>query len=243
MLCLIESIHNHKKIYCSFVYASNFGMERRGLWKELLMAKICTSGNPWVLMGDFNVTLNVSKHSAGKSTIDVDMEDFLECVNNIEMEDVCSTRMYFTWIKSPKKPSTSVMKKLDRVMANDLFMDKYNQAYAIKEIFYLLWRKDGNLKIQVDDEVKLLYQMVKIDWLNEGDMNSAYFHKVVKSRKSKNRILSIKSKAGIIVEGKKVVDEFVNHFEVFLGQSSPVKSIEEIGNIFTSKLTTEEAFL
>nr|GEU39211.1 RNA-directed DNA polymerase, eukaryota, reverse transcriptase zinc-binding domain protein [Tanacetum cinerariifolium] len=83
--------------------------------------------------------------------------------------------------------------------------------------------------------------MAKIEWLNEGDRNSAYFHKVVKSRKNKNRILSIKNKAGTIVEGKKVVDEFVNHFEVFLGQSSPVKSTEEIGNIFTSKLSTEEA--
>ncbi|GKC14605.1 RNA-directed DNA polymerase, eukaryota, reverse transcriptase zinc-binding domain protein, partial [Tanacetum coccineum] len=305
MLCLIESIHNHKKIYFSFVYASNFGMERRGLWKELHMPKICTSGTPRVLMGDFNVTLNVSEHSAGKSTIDGDMEDFMDCVNNIEVEDVCSTGMHFTWIKSPKKPSTSVMKKLDRVMANDLFMDEYNQAYAVfhpfltsdhsphvmviplamekkkksfkfanfvadKGNFLPVVEKGWNLETQGCHMFKLVkkLRMLKVSlnklyWkdgnvfdnvvklrdklkaaqieVNEGDRNSAYFHKVAMSRKSKNRILSIKSKAGTIVEGKKVVDEFVNHFEVFLGQSSPVKSIEEIGNKFTSKLTTEEA--
>ncbi|GJT23294.1 hypothetical protein Tco_0893231 [Tanacetum coccineum] len=55
------------------------------------MAKMCTSGNPWILMRDFNVTLNVSEHTVGKSTMDGDMEEFIECVNKIEVEDVCST--------------------------------------------------------------------------------------------------------------------------------------------------------
>nr|GEZ72753.1 RNA-directed DNA polymerase, eukaryota, reverse transcriptase zinc-binding domain protein [Tanacetum cinerariifolium] len=62
MLCLIENIHDHRKLYCSFVYALNSGTERRDLWNELQIAKVCTNGIPWILMGDFNVTLSLSEH-------------------------------------------------------------------------------------------------------------------------------------------------------------------------------------
>ncbi|GJV20746.1 hypothetical protein Tco_1369766 [Tanacetum coccineum] len=39
--------------------------------------------------------------------------------------------MHYTWIKSPSSPATSVMKKLDRVLANEEFLDKYNQAFVV----------------------------------------------------------------------------------------------------------------
>ncbi|GKD36589.1 RNA-directed DNA polymerase, eukaryota, reverse transcriptase zinc-binding domain protein, partial [Tanacetum coccineum] len=45
-----------------FIYAANTGMERRILWRDLEMAKIITKGNPWVMMGDFNVTLKLDEH-------------------------------------------------------------------------------------------------------------------------------------------------------------------------------------
>ncbi|GKE11367.1 RNA-directed DNA polymerase, eukaryota, reverse transcriptase zinc-binding domain protein [Tanacetum coccineum] len=146
ILCLIENIHDHKKLYCSFIYASNYGKEMRDLWIDLSMAKMCTSRNPWILMGDFNVTLNVSEHTVGKSTMDGDMEEFMECVNKIEVEDVCSTGLYFTWIKSPKKPCTSVMKKLDRIMANDVFMEEYCHAHAVFHPFLV---SDHSLAVMI----------------------------------------------------------------------------------------------
>nr|GEX17601.1 hypothetical protein [Tanacetum cinerariifolium] len=65
MLCLIESVHDNRKLYCSFVYASNSRIERRILWDELQIAKACTIGRPWILMGDFNVTLSLSEDTAG----------------------------------------------------------------------------------------------------------------------------------------------------------------------------------
>ncbi|GJR87832.1 hypothetical protein Tco_0211843 [Tanacetum coccineum] len=129
-------------------------------------------------MGDFNITLNVGEHSSGRSNVDGDMEDFIDCINNIEDEDMCWTGMHFTWIKSPNRPYPFNAAK--KAIASEV-LDNYN--------------------VDVNDEVKLLYQMAKIDWLNEGNRNTAYFHKVVKSRKSKNMILSIKNKVGIVVEG------------------------------------------
>lgn len=46
------------------IYASNSGIERRKLWKDLEQ-KVVTTGNLWVILGDFNVTLNVNEHSNG----------------------------------------------------------------------------------------------------------------------------------------------------------------------------------
>nr|GEZ02402.1 RNA-directed DNA polymerase, eukaryota, reverse transcriptase zinc-binding domain protein [Tanacetum cinerariifolium] len=84
----------NEKIYCSFIYADN---------------------------KDFNVTLKPDEHSAGSSVISGDMKEFIDCVNAIEVEDVCSTGMHYTWIKSPSSPATSVMKKLNRVLADKDF--------------------------------------------------------------------------------------------------------------------------
>nr|GFB13753.1 hypothetical protein [Tanacetum cinerariifolium] len=35
------------------------------------------------------------------------MQDLIECANNTEMEDIKSTGLFFTWIKSPSKPDTN----------------------------------------------------------------------------------------------------------------------------------------
>nr|GEY29590.1 hypothetical protein [Tanacetum cinerariifolium] len=64
--------------------------------------------------GDFNVTLKPDEHSGGSSVISGDMQEFIDCVNAIEVEDVCSTGMHYTWIKSLSSPATSVMKKINR---------------------------------------------------------------------------------------------------------------------------------
>ncbi|GKB10355.1 RNA-directed DNA polymerase, eukaryota, reverse transcriptase zinc-binding domain protein [Tanacetum coccineum] len=131
MLCLIENIKDHSKVFCSFIYASNSSSERRELWKELDMDKNSISDNPWIQMGDFNVFLYLNEHTAGRSTIDGDMQEFMKCVNSIRIEDVCSSGLHFTWFKSPSSPTTIVMKKLDGIMANEKFIGTYSQAFAI----------------------------------------------------------------------------------------------------------------
>ncbi|GJW76252.1 RNA-directed DNA polymerase, eukaryota, reverse transcriptase zinc-binding domain protein [Tanacetum coccineum] len=123
-------------IWCKcFIYADNKGMDRRILWNDLQIAKCSTVGYPWVIIGDFNVTLNVEEHSAGRSTISNDMQDFIDCVNNIGVEDLCMSGMFYTWIKSPFNPNTSILKKLDRVMANDELTTKYNNAHVVFHLF------------------------------------------------------------------------------------------------------------
>ncbi|GKA92513.1 putative RNA-directed DNA polymerase [Tanacetum coccineum] len=58
----------------------------------------------------------------------------------------------------------------------------------------------------------------KIEWLKLGDANTAYFHKVVKSQASRNRIDSITNSQGLCIDGDQVPLAFVDHYTAFLGQ-------------------------
>ncbi|GKA04436.1 RNA-directed DNA polymerase, eukaryota, reverse transcriptase zinc-binding domain protein [Tanacetum coccineum] len=127
MLCLIESIPNKMKVFCSFVYAANSGMERRNVWNDLCMDKNITANHPWLIMGHFNVTFKCNEHSFGGSTITSDMQEFINCVNTIKVEDIC---LFYTWIKSPSNPNTRLLKKFDIAMVNEELILKYPMANA-----------------------------------------------------------------------------------------------------------------
>ncbi|GKF66938.1 RNA-directed DNA polymerase, eukaryota, reverse transcriptase zinc-binding domain protein, partial [Tanacetum coccineum] len=59
-----------------------------------------------------------------------DMTDFQECIEKIEIEDVKSCGNHFTWIKRRHNPDNSILKKIDRIMANDNFIGKFNNSTA-----------------------------------------------------------------------------------------------------------------
>ncbi|GJX36323.1 RNA-directed DNA polymerase, eukaryota, reverse transcriptase zinc-binding domain protein [Tanacetum coccineum] len=84
---------------------------------------------------DFNVTLNPNEHSARSSSITTDMMEFKDCINQVEVEDLSSVGLYFTWKKNLQKVKlgdySGILKKLDRVLVNEDFISKYPQARAI----------------------------------------------------------------------------------------------------------------
>ncbi|GJR86258.1 hypothetical protein Tco_1145333 [Tanacetum coccineum] len=57
-------------------------MEATEVYKNMI------KGNTWVLMGDWNVSLNVSDHSEGGACKTNDMLEFQECLKEIEVEDI-----------------------------------------------------------------------------------------------------------------------------------------------------------
>ncbi|GJZ82023.1 RNA-directed DNA polymerase, eukaryota, reverse transcriptase zinc-binding domain protein [Tanacetum coccineum] len=135
MLCVAESTDNKLISFLTFVYASNSGMERRSLWKDLNRHKVITNGHPWAISGDFNVTLNPNEHSVGSSSITNDMVEFKDCINQVEVEDLSSAGLHFTWTKNLQKVKlgdySGILKKLDRIMISEDFLNNYPQAHAI----------------------------------------------------------------------------------------------------------------
>ncbi|GJR75133.1 RNA-directed DNA polymerase, eukaryota, reverse transcriptase zinc-binding domain protein [Tanacetum coccineum] len=95
--------------------------------------------------------------------------------------------------------------------------------------------------VAVKDEEKLLAQKARIDWLNEGDKNSAFFHKVIKGRRSRNRVHSISDENGTLFKGEDVPKQFVKHFQQFLGTASNVLEIYNPSDLFSNSLNPDEA--
>ncbi|GJW32958.1 hypothetical protein Tco_0052990 [Tanacetum coccineum] len=308
----VKIIHkvSGRELFCSFVYANNLPVARRSLWADLELHKNVTRGKPWILMGDFNVALNLEDYSSGPSKLNYAITDFKDCVYNIEVMDINSSGLHFTWNQKPKG-GCGLLKKLDRIMGNTEFIDAFPGAYALfqpyrisdhspavlnipnlpfnkpkpfkffnflahksqfrellssvwsvnvdghkmyqvvsklkalKKPFRKLLHDQGNLHDRVNklrfeldevqkaldlnpndlslredeavyvqafseaklDEERFLKQKAKIEWLEVGDSNSAYFHKSVKSRIHRSRIDVIMNSDNIEVTGSNSIFE------------------------------------
>ena len=75
-----------------------------------------------------------------------------------------------------------------------------------------------------------------MEWLNEGDKNYAYFHQVVKGRKYRNHIHSVCDERGIRYEGEEVAEQFVSHFQKFLGDNREVTPINDLNDLIQLKV-------
>lgn len=345
MLLLVETSCQKTRFFCTIVYASNSGSERRKLWKELRSYKLVTNGTAWVILGDFNVTLDVSEQSNGSSVCSNDMIEFKSCVEEVEIDDLLSSGFHFTWTKSLRNPNCATLKKLDRVMVNEDFLDTFSSAHSVflpyiisdhsptvliipsggkkkksafrmsnfiteKEEFLQLvrteWEKDiagfymfkvsqkmkllkhklhklswknGNVHERVNtlresikeaqqevdknpfnedvkkksclllqeyceavkDEESLLLQKAKIDWLKDGDRNTKFFHKIIKERQHKSRIMEICDENGKRYDKEQVAEQFLKHFTKFLGTKDNVAEFKCNQVTFPNKLSNEEA--
>ncbi|GJT58681.1 RNA-directed DNA polymerase, eukaryota, reverse transcriptase zinc-binding domain protein [Tanacetum coccineum] len=74
----------------------------------------------------------------------------------------------------------------------------------------------------VTDEEKLLAQKARIKWLNEGDKNSSYFHKVIKGRRSRNRV-------DVICDERAILDD-EGLFSTMLNQDEAEDMIRVVSN-------------
>nr|GEU72208.1 hypothetical protein [Tanacetum cinerariifolium] len=119
-----------KEIFCSFIYGHNRYTNRKDLWDNLCAHNYYIRSRPWCLLGDFNAALFVNDSIAGSSNVDIAMREFKECVDVIEVMDVPSSGLHFTWNQKPKG-FDGILKKIDRVLSNMHFSDVFVGAHAI----------------------------------------------------------------------------------------------------------------
>ncbi|GJW65932.1 RNA-directed DNA polymerase, eukaryota, reverse transcriptase zinc-binding domain protein [Tanacetum coccineum] len=70
--------------------------------------------------------------------------------------DICSTGFYFTWTKSLKNPESAVLKKLDRMMVNEEFIQKFCRANGIFHPF-LISDHSAALLIKVSQKSSIFF--------------------------------------------------------------------------------------
>ncbi|GKG10907.1 RNA-directed DNA polymerase, eukaryota, reverse transcriptase zinc-binding domain protein, partial [Tanacetum coccineum] len=92
--------------------------------------------SPWIILSDFNATLDPSEKSSSGSKVTTSINDFRECVTDIDMEDIDMSGLKFTWNKRLGK-SGGLLKKLDRVMVNPDFMSSFLTSYVVFLLFMM----------------------------------------------------------------------------------------------------------
>ncbi|GKC11853.1 RNA-directed DNA polymerase, eukaryota, reverse transcriptase zinc-binding domain protein [Tanacetum coccineum] len=78
------------------------------------------------------------------------------------------------------------------------------------------------------EEDNMLYQKAKVEWLNEEDRNTFFFHKVLKERKHRSKIMAIYDESRKRYENEEVADQFLKHFKEFLGKEDKKVSDKEV---------------
>ncbi|GKA50952.1 probable kinetochore protein NUF2 [Tanacetum coccineum] len=124
------------------------------------------------------------------------------------------------WLKAERKEVFCSF-----IYAHNRILSKYVQLY--RDAIHLEPKTKGN-------------EWPKIQWFKEGDSNSAYFHKVVKSRVSRSRIDVVTNIEGVVFENNEVSDAFVSHYETFLGLAGETNSFNT-ANLFTKCLNEQVA--
>ncbi|GJV27544.1 putative RNA-directed DNA polymerase [Tanacetum coccineum] len=130
MNLFVEAVNGHQRFFCSFIYAHVKSSGRKALWRDLIVHSLAVNDNPWTLLGDFNIILEPSERSMGSSIVIDEMEDFRDCLCKIKVVDLIMSGLQFTWNKSPGNPCGLLM-KLDRVMGNVHFLEKFLNANAL----------------------------------------------------------------------------------------------------------------
>uniref|UniRef100_A0A803PR61 Reverse transcriptase domain-containing protein n=1 Tax=Cannabis sativa TaxID=3483 RepID=A0A803PR61_CANSA len=112
--------------FVTVVYAANDRATRKILWKDL--CDLRTGGN-WVVMGDFNFILAKDERIGIRTKTYPDTE-FLQCVNHCQLEDVKSSGNFFTWTNK-QHGHDKIFSKIDRIMGNQTWINKYEFAEAV----------------------------------------------------------------------------------------------------------------
>lgn len=85
------------------------------------------------------------------------------------------------------------------------------EAQAMKELNLLLRKEEAQLR-----------QKARIQWLNLGDSNNAYFHRVVKGRNATKTIRSLVTRDGVrATKMDEIKAEAINYFQSLLGTTCP----------------------
>ncbi|GJR02332.1 RNA-directed DNA polymerase, eukaryota, reverse transcriptase zinc-binding domain protein [Tanacetum coccineum] len=247
------------------------GFERRLLWVDLENEKRYVNGNPWCLSGDMNVTLHPNEHSSGSSimTADIVMSNmdfighypkahakFLPYIisdhsPSVLCNEINGTLMYqvvqkIKKLKSPLnhlgwckgsifKRVISLREQLQKIQT-EIDGDPHNPS--LREMEANLVKEFHEAEA---DEEKFLFQQAKIKWLSEGDKNSSFFHKVLKGRSNKSKILSLCDSNGVYHDEDQIPGLFLRHYEDFLGTTYPVQVMENCDDLFKTKISPEAA--
>ncbi|XP_074305552.1 uncharacterized protein LOC141640770 [Silene latifolia] len=95
-------------------------------------------------------------------------------------------------------------------------------------------------KVLDEARVAFLAQKAKVNWLEEGDDNTAFFHSTIKKRRVSNKVVQIEDETGnVLTQIQDINAAFENYYIQLLGTSCPVKGVHH-PTIRHSTILTEQ---
>ncbi|XP_042483605.1 uncharacterized protein LOC122063975 [Macadamia integrifolia] len=251
ILCIAEPMIEHISVsitwdsitaQISFVHASSFRAERRSLWMKL-MADSPQSPTPWVIMGDFNATLQ-SHEKRGPGNFSMgSAAEFGAMVDACVMAQVPSFGLKFTWSNNRRRGNVHAV--LDRSFCNDEWISQFQDC--AQTVLDRIAFDHAPIMVQLDIEAnglddhsfageadaktslikaldlheKLWVEKAKIRWMKQGDRNSKFFHFSAKMRRIRNTIRCLKKQDGTIVEGREQLGDYIVQFYEDFHKATP----------------------
>ncbi|XP_010430973.1 PREDICTED: uncharacterized protein LOC104715251 [Camelina sativa] len=133
--CSVKLGGGTEEFWCSFIYACNTVEERKERWRDIQQQHDLASlrGKPWILMGDFNETLDIDEHSNSLVTpmVTLGMRDFHDTQIYCSLVDLRAIGPLFTWCNNQE--NGPICKKLDRILHSVAWDSFFPNSYFLME--------------------------------------------------------------------------------------------------------------
>ncbi|XP_074283541.1 uncharacterized protein LOC141608088 [Silene latifolia] len=116
-----------KIVSVTFIYGSNDGAEREGLWDEL--RQIALTVDEWIILGDFNIVSDVEERIGPNPPSLTEILAFNQCLLDSNLDDLQCFGCEYTWT-SKREVETRIWSKLDRVLANPFWLIQYPNTHV-----------------------------------------------------------------------------------------------------------------
>ncbi|XP_074283267.1 uncharacterized protein LOC141607821 [Silene latifolia] len=132
------------------------------------------------------------------------------------------------------------LKALNKECFSDIENQTSQTAHLLAEVQVQIAASDQNAEL-IAKEVNLmnelrnltkardcfLQQKSKVQWMEEGDANTAYFHCAIKKRCLRNKVIQIEDKEGqLCTDTETIENAFLAYYEDLLGKKSPTEEVK-----------------
>lgn len=123
ILCMVDDNNQGSGWMCSGLYGWPETSNRMKTWR-LLEAIYRTAIKPWVCFGDFNEIMWNTEKCGGNLRSNFYMGLFRDTIARCDLKDLGFTGAPFTW-SNGRKGDANIKERLDRVLANDDWLNKF----------------------------------------------------------------------------------------------------------------------
>ncbi|KAF9660989.1 hypothetical protein SADUNF_Sadunf19G0021100 [Salix dunnii] len=127
--CRVHSAVHGFDFTASFFYRHNTPVARQEMWEYIKGNGASYKDNPWVLMGDFNATMNPTDSKGGDPNWSRHKQAFGDCMHQAELHTVPYRGIKYTWHNRQQGEDT-ILKKLDWVIGNTAMANVWPNATA-----------------------------------------------------------------------------------------------------------------